>query len=61
LDEGEPAEETNNPDSDSIFDPHEISEEFKQKSTDNWLEIASLLSGQVELNGVSIVDIFFQI
>jgi hypothetical protein len=42
------------PDSDTIFDPNEIVEELqKQKSTDTWLEIASMLSGQVNLDEVS--------
>jgi hypothetical protein len=41
------------PDSDTVFDPNEIVEELqKQKSTDTWLENASMLSGQVNLDEV---------
>lgn len=39
-------------DSDILLDSNEISVEMKKRSTDTWLEIASLLSGQVNLDEV---------
>lgn len=45
-------EEFQTSDADILFDPNEISEEMKKQSTDSWLESASMLSGQVNLNEV---------